>query len=119
MDNVRAGGLFPLESGWAAPQVWNSRFTPSAHMARLTQPSVAMMTQIGLQRGTRRLTPLLASLAVLACAPPSAVVSSNQAPMQAGANPLLTVSTLPYQAPRFDLIRNEHYEPAIEEGMRQ
>jgi peptidyl-dipeptidase Dcp len=39
--------------------------------------------------------------------------------MQPGGNPLLTVSTLPYHAPRFDLIRNEHYEPAIEEGMRQ
>jgi peptidyl-dipeptidase Dcp len=39
--------------------------------------------------------------------------------MQPGANPLLTVSALPYQAPRFDLIRNEHYEEAIEEGMRQ
>jgi peptidyl-dipeptidase Dcp len=26
---------------------------------------------------------------------------------------------LPYHAPRFDLIRNEHYQPAIEEGMRR
>jgi peptidyl-dipeptidase Dcp len=36
-----------------------------------------------------------------------------------GSNPLFVESTLPYHAPRFDLIRNEHYQPAIEEGMRQ
>ncbi|HUR00837.1 MAG TPA: M3 family metallopeptidase [Gemmatimonadaceae bacterium] len=28
-------------------------------------------------------------------------------------------STLPFHAPRFDLIRNEHFQPAIEAGMRQ
>src|SRR5207237_6235956 len=28
-------------------------------------------------------------------------------------------STVPYHAPRFDLIRNEHYQTALEEGMRQ
>ena len=36
-----------------------------------------------------------------------------------GSNPLYVESTLPYHAPRFDLIRNEHYQPALEEGMRQ
>ena len=36
-----------------------------------------------------------------------------------GSNPLAVESPLPYHAPRFDLIRNEHYEPAIEEGMKQ
>jgi peptidyl-dipeptidase Dcp len=35
-----------------------------------------------------------------------------------GSNPLAVESSLPYHAPRFDLIRNEHYQPAIEEGMR-
>ena len=34
-------------------------------------------------------------------------------------NPLLVASTLPFQAPRFDLIQDAHYQPAIEEGMRQ
>jgi peptidyl-dipeptidase Dcp len=34
-------------------------------------------------------------------------------------NPFFTVSNLQYQAPRFDLIRDEHYLPAFEEGMRQ
>ena len=34
-------------------------------------------------------------------------------------NPLLTPSTLPLQAPRFDLIKNEDYQPAFMEGMKQ
>ncbi len=44
---------------------------------------------------------------------------SAPAPAAIGSNPLLVESTLPYHAPRFDLIRNEHYQPAIEEGMRR
>jgi peptidyl-dipeptidase Dcp len=34
-------------------------------------------------------------------------------------NPFLTASTLPFQAPQFDKIKNSDYQPAIEEGMRQ
>ena len=33
-------------------------------------------------------------------------------------NPLLVKSTLPYGAPPFDLIKDEHYLPAFEEGMK-
>jgi peptidyl-dipeptidase Dcp len=33
-------------------------------------------------------------------------------------NPFASASALPYQAPAFDKIRNEDYEPALEEGMR-
>ena len=40
------------------------------------------------------------------------------APAQ-GENPLLVASTLPFQAPVFDRIQDAHYQPAIEEGMRQ
>ncbi|MBJ6982012.1 peptidyl-dipeptidase Dcp [Luteimonas sp. MC1572] len=40
------------------------------------------------------------------------------APTQ-GENPLLAASTLPFQAPVFDRIQDSHYQPAIEEGMRQ
>src|SRR5512141_501338 len=36
-----------------------------------------------------------------------------------GTNPLLSRSTLQYQAPPFDRIRDTDYAPAIEEGMRQ
>jgi peptidyl-dipeptidase Dcp len=35
------------------------------------------------------------------------------------ANPLLTESTRPYHLPPFDLIKEEHYTPAFEEGMAQ
>ena len=34
-------------------------------------------------------------------------------------NPFLTVSLLPYQAPRFDLIEGHHYRPAFDEGLRR
>lgn len=34
-------------------------------------------------------------------------------------NPLLQESTLPYHYPHFDLIRNEHYAPAYEAGMKE
>ena len=34
-------------------------------------------------------------------------------------NPLLQVSTLPHYAPPFDDIKDEHYLPAIEEGIKQ
>ena len=34
-------------------------------------------------------------------------------------NPFLTVSLLPYQAPRFDTIEDGHYRPAFDEGLRQ
>jgi peptidyl-dipeptidase Dcp len=35
------------------------------------------------------------------------------------ANPFLTASSLPYQAPPFDAIRNDDFKPALEEGIRQ
>lgn len=34
-------------------------------------------------------------------------------------NPLLSPSTLPYQYPPFDKIRNEHYAPAFDQGMAE
>ncbi|MEP6956633.1 MAG: hypothetical protein ABI883_07390, partial [Chthoniobacterales bacterium] len=34
-------------------------------------------------------------------------------------NPLLSESTLPYQLPPFDRIKNEHFQPAIEQGMAE
>ena len=35
------------------------------------------------------------------------------------ANPFFTASTLPFHAPRFDKIKDSHFKPALEEGMRQ
>ena len=48
----------------------------------------------------------------------------TSAPAAAGsgapaANPFLTASTLQYETPPFDRIRDEHYQPALEEGMKQ
>jgi len=34
-------------------------------------------------------------------------------------NPFSTTSKLPYQAPAFDKIKNEHYKPALEAGIQQ
>ncbi|MEK6374785.1 MAG: M3 family metallopeptidase [Acidobacteriota bacterium] len=34
-------------------------------------------------------------------------------------NPFFTASSLPYQAPPFDKIQDSHFQPAIEEGMKQ
>jgi hypothetical protein len=45
--------------------------------------------------------------------------SPGQQPAEASTNPLLTASTLPFQAPQFDKIKDSDYLPAFEEGMRQ
>ncbi|WP_233840849.1 peptidyl-dipeptidase Dcp [Dyella sp. 2HG41-7] len=46
--------------------------------------------------------------------------ASTSAAVEAQAsNPFFTVSTLPYQAPPFDKIKDTDYQPAIEEGMKQ
>ncbi|MFN2637266.1 MAG: peptidyl-dipeptidase Dcp [Gemmatimonadaceae bacterium] len=70
-----------------------------------------------------RRTPSFAFLlcTALSCAP-AVTTTTGSVPASSPAlsgNPLLVESTLPLHAPRFDLIRNEHYQPAIEEGMRQ
>jgi peptidyl-dipeptidase Dcp len=54
-----------------------------------------------------------------ACAPTVTTTTTVSPPVATGANPFFVESTLPYHAPRFDLIRNEHYQTALEEGMRQ
>jgi peptidyl-dipeptidase Dcp len=58
----------------------------------------------------RLLLPLLPALA--ACALPLAHAADD-------VNPLLQESTLPYQFPPFDQIKNEHFQPAIEQGMAE
>ncbi|HZE09773.1 MAG TPA: peptidyl-dipeptidase Dcp [Gemmatimonadaceae bacterium] len=67
---------------------------------------------------TLLVTTTLASLATLGCATSATPVAPTPTPT-AGSNPLFVESTLPYHAPRFDLIRNEDYQPALEEGMRR
>jgi len=43
----------------------------------------------------------------------------TQQPADASANPLLSASTLPFQAPPFDRIKDSDYLPAFNEGMKQ
>ena len=78
-----------------------------------------------------RLPLLAAGLALTGCAqaaartgPAAAAPAGSGAPPVPAAapareNPFFTASTLPYQAPPFDRIRDEDYQPALEEGMRR
>ncbi|TAA23322.1 peptidyl-dipeptidase Dcp [Pseudoxanthomonas winnipegensis] len=65
------------------------------------------------------------SLALAACQGPTeadSVKPAASAPAAAApqrANPLLSASTLPFQAPPFDKIQDGDYLPAFEEGMQQ
>src|SRR5437773_2056109 len=52
--------------------------------------------------------------AISVTAQPSAVQNSSFED-----NPLLTESSLPYHVPPFDKIKNEHFAPAMEAGMRE
>jgi len=51
--------------------------------------------------------------------PPMPTTATSPAAPAQGDNPLLAASPLPFQAPPFDRIQDAHYQPAIEEGMRQ
>ncbi len=44
---------------------------------------------------------------------------SNKVTTAATSNPLLTESTLPYQMPPFDKIKDEHFQPALEQGIAE
>ena len=49
----------------------------------------------------------------------SQLAAEQPAAADAAANPFFTASTLPYQMPPFDQIRDEHYLPAFERGMAE
>ncbi|HEY3520520.1 MAG TPA: peptidyl-dipeptidase Dcp [Rhodanobacteraceae bacterium] len=59
-----------------------------------------------------------ASAAPASTAPASASTTAA-APADIKSNPFYNASTLPFQAPPFDKIKDADYQPAIEEGMRQ
>ena len=63
------------------------------------------------------------SLALAACSGKESPAVSEKAPVaqtpDASANPLLSASSLPFQAPPFDRIQDSDYLPAFEEGMKQ
>ena len=67
-----------------------------------------------------RLRPLLIAMTLVltACAQsPQKFTADKRA--AASANPFFAASTLQYQAPLFDKIKDSDYQPAIEEGMKQ
>ena len=60
---------------------------------------------------------LLRSAAILCCI---ASAASAQTPAKSSrVNPLTVPSTLPFQAPRFDQIKDTDYQPAFEQGMEE
>ena len=58
---------------------------------------------------------LYISAALLLLAGPAQVQGQGQAQP----NPFASPSTLPYQAPRFDLIKDRDYQPGFDAGMKQ
>lgn len=66
----------------------------------------------------RSLVTLLAAGTGLTLALPAAD-PGPATPVPTTANPLLTESTLPYHLPPFDLIKDEHFAPAFEQGMAE
>ena len=60
----------------------------------------------------RSSTLLMTALALAACSNPKSAMTFTPA------NPFANASTLLYQAPQFDKIHNEDFQPAIEEAMR-
>ncbi|HEX2140358.1 MAG TPA: peptidyl-dipeptidase Dcp [Woeseiaceae bacterium] len=72
-----------------------------------------------------RIILVMAVLGFAGCSEPSADPAdeassgADAAAASSAGNPFFTVSELPYHAPRFDRIEDEHFQPAIEEGMRR
>jgi peptidyl-dipeptidase Dcp len=67
-----------------------------------------------------RTTRTAASLAALLLMTPACVLAVDAAPANLPAsNPFASVSTLPFEAPPFDKIKDEDYKPALEAGMTQ
>src|SRR5256885_12432649 len=50
---------------------------------------------------------------------PSSSPSPTKKPADMTANPFQTESTLPYKLPPFDKIKDEHFQPALEQGMAE
>ena len=78
----------------------------------------------------RRLSVLIASSFALLCsspwsatpksvAAPAAVIRPQATAPASQSNPFFTASTLPFQAPPFDRIKDSDDQPAIDEGMRR
>ena len=58
------------------------------------------------------------ALCLIVCATAQAAKTTTAKKAAARPNPFLNASTLPFQAPPFDRIKDSDYKPALEEGMR-
>ena len=69
---------------------------------------------------SRILFPVM-GIALVACAPTPKKADAPKAQVAAAVaeNPFFSASTLPFQAPPFDKIKDADFQPAIEEGMKQ
>ncbi|MGI4020596.1 MAG: dipeptidyl carboxypeptidase II, partial [Janthinobacterium lividum] len=63
--------------------------------------------------------PLLSVLTISVFSNPSFGQTENGNAAFSAANPFFAPSTLPFQAPAFDKIKNSDFKPAMEEGIRQ
>ena len=63
--------------------------------------------------------PFFTACALFITAQITAVSATKSTAPPAKNNPLLSESALPYHVPPFDKIKNEHFAPAIEAGMRE
>ena len=63
--------------------------------------------------------PFAAMLGILASCSPKGDKSAATGTNSLSSNPLLTKSTLPYEAPPFDKIKDADFQPALEQGMKE
>ena len=75
---------------------------------------------------TRRVLVAVAGMGLVAAAclaakpsPSSSPNATKKKPDVTAANPLLTESTLPFNLPPFDKIKDEHFQPALEQGITE
>ncbi|PWK83902.1 peptidyl-dipeptidase Dcp [Fulvimonas soli] len=80
--------------------------------------TLVIATSIALAACSSHQSEQAATPAAPASAPAPATTTAAEATMKAD-NPFAAASTLPFQAPPFDRIKDADYQPAIEEGMRQ
>jgi len=62
---------------------------------------------------------IVASLALSSCTGTPHKAQTTEAAKAAEANPFFSASTLPFEAPPFDRIKDADYQPAIDEGMKR
>src|SRR5438309_791186 len=96
-------------TSWPAPPTCTGCMSATAfpRCSPLTMPARGGSSRVAVCRP--RLAPVWAAAA--AAAPTS--------PVGARPGPFAGASTLPYQAPRFDLIKDRDYQPAFDAGMKQ